>query len=67
MKQSVGQEKHINDLTVSKFKTLMGEAIKETIEDLVENREAHASSNFLNAIKDARQEYKAGKTKLFDV
>lgn len=71
MEQNVGQEKHINDLTVSEFKTLMSETIKETIEDLVENREALASPIFLNAIKEAREEYKTGKTKnleeLFDV
>lgn len=71
MEQNVGHEKQVNDLTVSEFKMLISETIRETLEDIVENKEALASPIFLNAIKEAREEYKSGKTKnleeLFDV
>jgi len=62
MEQHLSSQQHINELTISELKTLISETVKETMEEVIENMEALSSPTFINAVKEARGEYKAGKT-----
>lgn len=62
MEQHLSLQKHINELTIGELKTLISETVKETMEEVIENMEALSSPNFINSVKEAREEYKAGKT-----
>ncbi len=58
----------INELTVSELKALISDSIRETLEDIIEDREALSSKNYIDSIREAREEYKSGKvTKLEDL
>ncbi|PIP78230.1 MAG: hypothetical protein COW85_04860 [Ignavibacteria bacterium CG22_combo_CG10-13_8_21_14_all_37_15] len=62
MEQHLSPQQHINELTIGELKTLISETVKETMEEVIENMEALSSPSFLSAVKEARKEYKAGKT-----
>jgi hypothetical protein len=62
MEQHLNPQQHINELTIGELKALISETVKETMEEVIENLEALASTDYINAIKEARDEYTAGKT-----
>ena len=53
----------ISDLTVEELKNLISNTVQETIEDFLEDLKALSSKDYLNSIKEAREDYKAGKHK----
>ena len=56
----------LRDLTVGEFKTLISDTIKENIEDLLEDFTALSSKEYLNSIREAREDYKHGRVKILD-
>ncbi|MDP2302854.1 MAG: hypothetical protein Q8N03_10580 [Ignavibacteria bacterium] len=62
MEEHLNSQQLINELTIGELKTLISETVKETIEEVIENMEALSSTNYINAIKEAREEYTVGKT-----
>jgi len=62
MEQHLSSQQPINELTIGELKTLISETVKETMEDVLESMEALSSLTFINAVKEAREEYTAGKT-----
>ncbi len=58
----------VSELTIEELKTLISESVKESVEEALENREAISSGNYLNSVKEARDDYKSGNyKKLSDV
>jgi hypothetical protein len=53
----------VSDLTIEEFKDLISKTVQETIEDYLEALKALASKDYLNSIREARGEYKAGDYK----
>ncbi|MBN2543831.1 hypothetical protein JXI42_13305 [bacterium] len=54
------------ELTVEELKTLIHETVEESIEDYIEDLIAAASSGYIQSIQEARQDYKAGRVKIFE-
>jgi hypothetical protein len=53
----------ISDLTVNELKELIATTVQETIEDYLEDLKALTSKDYINSIREAREEYKAGDYK----
>ena len=53
----------ISDLTVNELKELIASTVQETIEDYLEDLKALTSKDYINSIREAREEYKAGDYK----
>lgn len=53
----------LKDLTVDEFKTLISDTIRESMEDLLEDLTALSSKEYLNSIREAREDYKHGRVK----
>lgn len=51
----------LNELTVAEFKLLIPESLKNVIENLLEDIEASQSKSYLDSIREAREDYKAGR------
>ncbi|MFA5803745.1 MAG: hypothetical protein WC879_03785 [Melioribacteraceae bacterium] len=66
MKTNIKPDSKINELTVKEFKELISESIREILEDIIEDREASSSKNYISSIKEAREEYKAGNISSHD-
>lgn len=62
MEKQLNAQQPITELTIGELKSLISETVKETMEEVIENMEALAGTNYINAIKEAREEYTAGKT-----
>jgi len=60
MEQNLDPNSKLGDLTISDLRKIISEVVKETIEDIIEDSEALSSSNFIDSIKEAREEYKSG-------
>ena len=60
MEQYLDPNSKLRDLTISDLRKIISEVVKETIEDIIEDSEALSSSNFIDSIKEAREEYKSG-------
>ena len=56
-------ETKVKDLTVDELKSLISEAVKESLEDLIEDILALSSESYLRSIEEARKDYKEGKVK----
>lgn len=59
-------ETRIKDLTVKELQSLIAKTVKETVEEVMEDALALASSNYLKSIEQARKDYQQGKTKTFE-
>ena len=55
----------IKDLTIEEFQSLISSTVKDTIEEAMEDLLALSSENFLESIKEARNDYKKGNYKFF--
>jgi len=53
----------ISDLTVNELKELIATTVQETIEDYLEDLKALTSKDYINSVREAREEYKAGDYK----
>ncbi len=64
-------ETKVKDLTVVEFRSLMSDAVRGVMEDLIEDVSALSSDEYLRSIEEARTDYKEGKVKyleeIFDV
>jgi len=64
-------EMKVRDLTVGELRSLISDAVKGAMEDLVEDILALSSNEYLRSIKEARSDYKEGRVKsleeIFDV
>lgn len=59
-------ETKVKDLTVEELQSLISNTIKEIMEDLIEDTIALSSTNYIQSIKEAREDYKKGKFKSID-
>lgn len=57
--------KKISDLTIEQLKEIINQAVRENMEDVVENIEALSSKKFVKSIERSRKEYKEKKFKGF--
>lgn len=68
MNTYLNYEMKISELTVGELKILIDLAVKDSIENLVENSEALSSESFMKSINEAREDYSRGDfVKLEDV
>ena len=68
MEQKINPNMKLSDLTITDLQKIISDIVRETIEDIFEDREALSSINYINSIKEARIEYKKGNfTNLDDV
>ncbi len=56
----------ISDLTVDELKNLITTTVHEAIEDYLEDLKALSSKDYVNSIREAREDYKAGDHKDFN-
>lgn len=59
-------EKKIADLTVNEFQSLIDQSMHKAFEDISEDILALSSPGYLESIEEARQDFKAGRTKTFE-
>ncbi len=52
----------ISDLTVDELKILISKTAQEAIEDYLEDLNALTSKEYLNSIREARENYKSGNS-----
>lgn len=53
----------ISDLTVDELKNLISNIVHEAMEDFLEDLKALSSKDYINSIKEARVDYRAGDFK----
>jgi len=51
-------------LTIDKLKNLISSIVHETMEDFLEDLKALSSKDYVNSIREAREDYKAGDVKI---
>ena len=61
-----GMNTKISDLTIDELKDLISKTVQETMEDYLEDLKALSSKDYINSVKEAREDYKAGNYKNFD-
>ena len=66
MELNFSPDTKLNELTVGEFKLLISESVKDVIENLLEDIEASQSKSYLNSIREAREDYKAGRLTSLD-
>jgi len=59
-------QKKIADLTVNEFQLLIDQSIHKAFEEISEDFLALSSPGYLESIEEARQDFKAGRTKTFE-
>jgi hypothetical protein len=60
-------EKKIADLTVNEFQLLINQTVHKVFEEISEDILVLSSPEYLESIKDARQDFKEGKIKTFEL
>lgn len=66
MELNFSPDTKLNELTVAEFKLLISESVKDVIENLLEDIEASQSKSYLDSIREAREDYKAGRLTSLD-
>jgi hypothetical protein len=56
----------LKDMTADEVKSLISQTVRETMEEFLEDMLALGSENFVNSIKQAREDYKKGDVKTFE-
>ncbi len=56
----------VKDLTVKELKSIISEAVRETMGELAEDISALSSEGYLRSIEEARRDYKEGRTKYLE-
>ncbi len=68
MELNMNNDKPVNQLTIGELKEIISLSVRETIEEVIENIIAASSDSYVNSIKEAREDYKAGRfSKLEDL
>lgn len=55
----------VKDLTVKELQSIISDTVRNTFEDLLEDRMALKSKKYTDSIKQAREDYKKGRVKTF--
>ena len=55
----------VKDLTVDELKELVSDTVRLVVKDSIEDLMALQSEEYVDSIKEARADYKAGRTKRF--
>ncbi|TSA27956.1 MAG: hypothetical protein D4R68_04700 [Ignavibacteriales bacterium] len=66
MDLNINSDTKLNELTVADFKLLISESVKDILENLLEDMEASQNKSYLNSIREAREDYKAGRLTSLD-
>ena len=53
----------ISDLTIDELKDLISKTVQDVMEEYLEDLKALSSKEYINSIKEAREDYKAGDYK----
>lgn len=53
----------ISDLTIDELKVIIRSTVHEAMEDFMEDIKALSNKNYIDSIKEAREDYKAGDYK----
>lgn len=56
----------VSDLTTEQLKTLIADAVRESLEEVIEDIIALSSPSYLQSIEQARNDYKEGRVKELD-
>lgn len=56
----------VNELTVDELKDLISSVVQEKLDDMLEDVKLMLDSEYVNSIKEAREEYKQGKITSID-
>lgn len=56
----------VQDLTIDELRTIISDTVKDAVSDLIEDIVALSSKEFVSSVKEARKDYKEGRTKTFD-
>ena len=56
----------VRDLTVEELRALISSAVKDALEDLVEDLLALSSKEYIRSVEEARRDYKEGRVKRFE-
>lgn len=68
MELNMSNDKPINQLSIGELKEIISLSVRETIEEVIENMVAASSDSYINSIREAREDYKAGRfSKLEDL
>jgi hypothetical protein len=59
------QDVKVSELTVSELNNIISTAVREAMEDVLEDILALGSSKFVASIKEAREDYRKGRVKSF--
>ncbi|MCL4547068.1 MAG: hypothetical protein M1495_00680 [Bacteroidetes bacterium] len=62
MNSNLSSNTKLSELTIAELKEIISESVAESIQDYFENLEALSSNSYLKSIKEAREEYRTGKT-----
>ncbi len=58
--------KRITDLTVEELQVVISNTVNAAMKDSIEDIMALSSDNYIKSIKEAREDYKKGRTKSFE-
>lgn len=59
MKPNQNLQQKISETTISQHKDIIAPIVKVTLEEILENKEANSSTNYINSIREAREDYTA--------
>ncbi len=62
MNSNLSSNTKLSELTIAELKEIISESVVESIQDYFENLEALSSNSYLKSIREAWEEYRAGKT-----
>jgi len=54
----------VQDLTIDELRTIISDTVKDTVGDLIEDIVALSSKEYISSVKEARKDYKEGRTKI---
>ena len=56
----------VQDLTIDELRIIISDTVKDTVGDMIEDIIALSNKEYIDSVKEARKDYKAGRTKKFE-
>ena len=56
----------VQDLTIDELRTIISDTVKDTVGDMIEDIIALSSKEYIDSVKEARNDYKESRTKIFE-